>query len=366
MPDLPPRSIAVVLGTRPEIVKLGIIVGLLGEACFLVHTGQHYDANLSQVFFDEMALPDPEVHLGIGGAGRGRQIGEAVSALDEVLRNRRPLAVVAQGDTNTTAAAAIAANATETPMVHVEAGLRSFDRRMPEEHNRTVADHLSDLLLAPTEVSRGNLHREGIDDTRVVVTGNTVVEAVDHLMPDAAERSAILADHGLDPAGFVLSTFHRPENVDDPERFASILDALAELPVPVLLPLHPRSVARAHAFGLSDRLGRIRVTEPIGYRRFLALGAESALLVSDSGGVQEEVSVYKRPVVVVRRSTERPEVIGTFAERVEPGPAVVELASKWLADLDAVHERLAATPSPYGDGSASARSVEAISTLVAS
>jgi UDP-N-acetylglucosamine 2-epimerase (non-hydrolysing) len=365
LPPLPPKSMAVVLGTRPEIIKLGEIIRRLGEAVLLVHTGQHYDAGLSEVFFTQLGLGEPDVRLTIGGARRGRQIGDAITALDELFAERRPLAVVAQGDTNTTAAAAIAANATETPMVHVEAGLRSFDRRMPEEHNRVVADHLSDLLLAPTDTSCQNLLDEGISPSRIEITGNTVVEAVQLLLPGEGERRVVLDRFGVEPNRFVLTTFHRPENVDDADTFAAILEALGNLPLPVVLPLHPRSVARGEGFGLGSLLERLQVVEPIGYREFLALGAESALLVSDSGGVQEEVSVYKRPVIVVRRSTERPEVLGTFAERVEPGPKIGELANTWIDDLAGVHARLRLLPSPYGDGSASRRSVDAIVGMVA-
>jgi UDP-N-acetylglucosamine 2-epimerase (non-hydrolysing) len=361
---LPSRSIAVVLGTRPEIVKLAFVIRLLGDAAYIVHTGQHYDANLSGGFFEELELPAPAFHVGVGGASRGAQIGTAVAALDEHLAGHRPLAVVVQGDTNAVAAGAVAANAREVTLVHVEAGLRSFDRRMPEEHNRVITDHLADLCLAPTETSRGNLRQEGIPDDRIEVTGNTVVEAVRALLPPPGERSAILDAHGVEPRRFVVSTLHRPENVDDPDVFATILQELASLPVPVVLPLHPRSVARIEQHGLAHVLAKLTVIEPIGYREFLALGAESALLISDSGGVQEEASVYKRPVIVVRRSTERPEVIGTFAQRVLPGPDVSRQATALLDDLDAVHGRLAETPCPYGDGKASQRSVDAIVRLV--
>ena len=167
----------------------------------------------------------------------------------------------------------------------------------------------------------------------------------------------------MEAGRFVLATFHRPENVDDPDRFATILDQLAAIGMPVLLPLHPRSAARARDFGLSGRLERVRVTEPIGYIEFLGLGAESAFLVSDSGGVQEEVSVYKRSVIVVRRSTERPEVLGTFADLVEPG-AIGDVAHEWREDVEGLHARLADLPSPYGDGSASELTVKAIGELV--
>lgn len=364
MTELPDRSVAVVLGTRPEIVKLAGLVRLLGPAARVVYTGQHYDPELSGIFFDEFGMTRPDVHVGIGAERRGTQIGRATEGLDALFAEDRPLAIVVQGDTNTVAAGALAANAAEIPLVHVEAGLRSFDRRMPEEHNRVIADHLADRCLAATALNRDNLLAERIDDDRIVVTGNTVVEAVERLLPTESERATILERFEVPPGGFVLSTLHRPENVDDPENLSSILTELAAIPIPVLLPLHPRTVRRVEEFDLGPLLDRLTVVDPIGYRDFLALGAESAFLVSDSGGVQEEVSVYKRPVIVVRRSTERPEVLGTFAELVEPGPAITAIADDWLGRLDELHHELAAVPSPYGDASAPQRCVDAIVDLV--
>jgi len=361
--ELPPRSIAVVLGTRPEIIKLGHLIGLLGEAAAVVHTGQHYDWGLSAAFFEAFRLPEPVAVLGIGGETRGSQMGRVTAELDALLRELHPRAVVVQGDTNSAAGGALAANATETPLVHVESGLRSFDRRMPEEHNRVIADHLADMCLAPTETNRANLLTEGIPDERIVVTGNTVVEALHSLVPAKTARAGILAGYGVEPNRFVLTTFHRPENVDDPETLRVVLEQLAGLGLPVILPLHPRTRARLDD-GLLPVVERLTVVEPIGYTEFLGLAAESAMLISDSGGVQEEASVLKRPVLVVRRSTERPEVIGTFAERVEPGPAIGEKASSWLKDIEALHERLAVIPSPYGDGKASERSLAAIQALL--
>lgn len=351
-PTLLAGRVAVVLGTRPEIIKLGPLVQTLGSDASVVHTGQHFDAGLSQVFFDAFGLAPPDAHLGVGGSTRGVQIGRAVAALDELFASERPRAVVVQGDTNSALAGAIAANAREIPLVHVEAGLRSFDRRMPEEHNRVLADHLADLCCAPTEVNERNLRAEGIPDERILVTGNTIVEAVLSLLPEPEERARLLDSHGLTPSGFVLSTFHRPENVDDPDRLSTILHALSDLPLPVLLPLHPRTVDRLTRHGMTVPPGVV-VTEPIGYPEFLGLAQEAAVLVSDSGGIQEESSIVKRPVLVVRRSTERPEVLGTFAERREPGDDIAGVVSGWIDDLAAIHRRLAGIPSPYGDGSAS-------------
>jgi len=362
--DLPARSVAIVLGTRPEIIKLAHVIRLLGPAARVVHTGQHYDRGLSALFIEAFDLDEPDVHLRVGGQTRGSQIGSAVSALDEHLGDDRPIAVVVQGDTNTALAGAIAGNAREIPVMHVEAGLRSYDRRMPEEHNRVLIDHMGDLLFAPTQSAEKNLLEEGIPDSRIRVTGNTVVEAVLELLPDPNERIALLDQCGLEPGSYILSTFHRPENVDDPARFAVVLEQLVSLDFPVVLPLHPRSTARAAEHGMTGLLQGIHVVEPIGYREFLALGAESAFLISDSGGVQEEVSVYKRSVIVVRRSTERPEVLGTFAELVEPGPEISAIARHWGADIPGLHQRLAGLPSPYGDGTASDQIVKEIGALV--
>ena len=358
------RSVAVVLGTRPEIIKLAHIIRLLGPAARVMHTGQHYDPGLSGIFFHAFGLDDPVVRLEIGGRSRGAQVGEAITALDQHFAGDRPAVVVVQGDTNTTMAAALAANAREIPVVHVEAGLRSHDRAMPEEHNRVVTDHLADLLLAPTEVARSNLLSEGLPVERIVVTGNTVVEAVTSLLPTKEQRLSLLDRLGLTADGFVLSTFHRPENVDRPQTLAAILGELAGLGIPVVLPLHPRSRTRIEQHGLAPLLDKLIIVDPLGYRDFLSLLAECAVAVADSGGVQEEVSVLKRPVVVVRNSTERPEVIGTFAERVPPGPEIGTTVAAWLADLSAVHRRLAALPSPYGDGDASERTVTEIARLV--
>ena len=356
---------AVVLGTRPEIVKLGPVISSLGDRAVVVHTGQHWDASLSDVFLTQLGIPKPIRTLGIGGGSRGQQLGEGITLLDQPLDELRPAAVVVQGDTTSALAGALAANAREIPVVHVEAGLRSFDRAMPEEHNRVLVDAVADLCLAPTETSRQHLLAVGVPDERVVVTGNTVVDALRALLPDQHQRAEVLASLDLDPAGFVLSTFHRPENVDDPDVLAMVLDQLDALPLPVVLPVHPRLRARADAAGLTPRLDALHTVEPLDYVTFLALLAECALAVCDSGGVQEELSVLKRPGIVVRSSTERPEVLGTFTELVAPGPAIADAAAAVLDDLAAAHARLADLPSPYGDGDAGRRSADAIIDLVA-
>ncbi|MEU5130747.1 non-hydrolyzing UDP-N-acetylglucosamine 2-epimerase [Streptomyces mobaraensis] len=355
---LPRRSIAIVLGTRPELVKLTDLVRLLGPAAHLIHTGQHYDEDLSGRFLTELGLPEPTPLTGVGGKPRAVQISAALEQLDELFTAEPPLAVVVQGDTNAALAGALAANARGIPLVHVEAGLRSHDRNMPEEHNRVLIDRVADVLCAATEDNRANLLAEGLEDARIAVTGNTVVEAVRNQLPSSAERAALLDARGLTADGYVLATVHRPENTDDPAALRAILTELAALVAddrPVLLPLHPRTRARIEAAGLAALLAPLTVTAPLGYSEFLALARHAALLVSDSGGIQEECTVLGRPLVVVRRSTERPEAMTDFAELVAPGPAIGAAARRRLAEGPEGLARLAALPSPFGDGLASER-----------
>jgi len=356
-------SVAFVFGTRPEVVKLADLALRFGPSALLVNTGQHWDDAMSGSFLRDLGVGRPHHELGIGGLTRGEQIGLATTALSRLLERSRPDAVVVQGDTNSALAGALAANAVEVPLVHLEAGLRSFDRRMPEEHNRVLVDHLSNLCLAPTEVNATNLRNEQIGHERISVIGNTVIEAVRRLLPPPAVRARLLAEYGLEAGRFVLATIHRPENTDG-AALAAVIAALASVPAPVVLPMHPRTAVRIAARGLSPLLERLRVVEPLPYAPFLGLLAECGVAVSDSGGVQEEVSVLGRPVVVVRRSTERPEVFGKWAVLVEPGPAVVAAVAALWSDLPSVHARLAAERSPYGDGTTSIQAEAAISRLI--
>jgi UDP-N-acetylglucosamine 2-epimerase (non-hydrolysing) len=352
-------AVAMVFGTRPEVVKLAPVAWVLGPSAVTVHTGQHPATALEPLYAD-LGLGHPDVALEVARRPRGRQIGEAVAAVTDALQTLAPDIVVVQGDTNSTLAGALAADSLDLPVVHVEAGLRSFDRAMPEERNRIVVDHLAALLCAPTPTAAGHLRAEGIAAERIVITGNTVVDAARRCLPDEATRRAVCARVGVVPDGFVLATFHRPENVDDPGRLREILDALRSLPRPVLLPVHPRTVDRAADHGVTLDGDALRTIEPVGYREFLALEASSALVVSDSGGVQEEVSVLGRPAVIARTSTERPEVIGSFARLVDPGAAIGPAAREVLDDIDASHAALRDRTTPYGDGRAGEHTVAAI------
>ncbi|WP_316519678.1 non-hydrolyzing UDP-N-acetylglucosamine 2-epimerase [Kitasatospora brasiliensis] len=354
-------DVALVLGTRPEIVKLAGVARLLGPRARIVWSGQHWDPALTTSFFTQYGLPRPH-HLltGVGGEPRGRQIGRMVSALSDHLAAHPPAAVVVQGDTNTAAAGALAAHCAGIPVVHVEAGLRSFDPDMPEEANRRLIAPLADLHCAPTAIAAAHLLREGIEPDRVVITGNTVVEATLETLPSEAEAHRVMAGHAVTPGGYVLATIHRPENTDDAARLAQILDQLAALDLPVLLPLHPRTRAAVEAFGLRGPATRLRRIEPLDHAGFLALARHCRLLVSDSGGVQEECTVLKRPLVVVRNSTERPEAVQAgFARLARPGHELGRALRELLAD-ETVTERLGRLPSPYGTGQASTEIVAAL------
>ncbi|MFI8370036.1 non-hydrolyzing UDP-N-acetylglucosamine 2-epimerase [Streptomyces sp. NPDC085466] len=349
---------AVVLGTRPEVVKLAGVIHGLGTDAQVVHTGQHYDDSLSGGIFRGLGLPDPQVTIRrVGGLPRVQQMSSMIGQLGQAFETERPAVVVVQGDTNSAAAAAQAAHYLGIQVVHVEAGLRSNDRSMPEEINRRIIGVLADVHCAPTEGAAAQLRAEGVEPGRIHLTGNTVIEAVLASLPGAASRAAVLREYGLSPGGFVLATVHRPENTDDPERLEAILGELTRLGLPVLLPIHPRTAARARRYGLGRLLAGLRVVEPVDHATFLALAHGASLLVSDSGGVQEECTVLKRPLVVVRNNTERPEaMVHGFAVLAAAGPELGARARAMLED-SGLAARLAARPSPFGDGRASDRIV---------
>jgi UDP-N-acetylglucosamine 2-epimerase (non-hydrolysing) len=360
----PVGDIVVVLGTRPEIIKLAPVVRELGPRARLIWTGQHYDSTMAGIYFAGLGLPLPEDRLeGVGGERRGEQIVAVMAGLLERFDRRTPSAVMVQGDTNTTNASAQAAHYRSIPVVHVEAGLRSWDRAMPEEINRLVVGAVADLHCCATEGNADHLRRAGVAETAIVVTGNTVVDATLAQLPDLQAQDRLLASFGLDDGGFVLATIHRPENADDPDRLAAIVDALSALPWPVQIFLHPRTRQRISRFGLAERTRHLRVAGPVDHQTFLGLAARARILVSDSGGIQEEVTVLKKPLVVVRNSTERPEAIEAgFARLTQPsgiGAAVAAMATTEVAGV------LASLPCPFGDGRAGPRIAAATLALVA-
>lgn len=351
-------KLAIVLGTRPEILKLTPVI----RACqrrdldfSLIHTGQHYSEGLDEIFFETLDLPTPDHDLGVGSSSHAEQTGRMLIELAALFDEEDFDVAVVQGDTNTVLAGALAASKLDTELAHVEAGLRSFDWQMPEEINRRLTDHVSEYLFAPTEDARRNLHEEGLPDERIFVTGNTIVDTVLGNRDLAANQSTVLEETGIGEEPFILLTVHRAENVDDPDRFAGILDGVsrfaAEREATVLYPVHPRAQKQLEAFDLMLPT-EIQPLEPLGYLKFLALEDAASLVFTDSGGVQEEACILGTPCVTVRDSTERPETIDNGANVLagtDPG--------RILESARAMHRSTGDWDNPFGDGEAGERIV---------
>lgn len=350
------HEIAIIVGTRPEAIKLAPLADLLRPHCAVIHTNQHRSAGMSGHLLPDWALPGDLDRI----ASRGQLLGHAIATLDELLRTRRPGAVIVQGDTTSALAGALAANAADIPLVHVEAGLRSYDRRMPEEHNRIMIDHLADLCCAPTEQSRDNLIDEGIPPGRIAVTGNTIVDAVIRAMPDGQRQTEVLQQIGVASRQYILATLHRPENTDNPAALVTILERLISTGMPVVLPLHHRAQRRMSTTGLMTLAGRIRTTGPLDHSVLLTLIRHSALVVSDSGGVQEEATILRRPIMIVRRSNERLETEQDLGTRVGVKGLTADVIRDRFDKTPATPDCSADTTTPYGDGTASQQIVRAI------
>ncbi len=344
--------IAIVLGTRPEIIKMSPII----RECeardldyFILHSGQHYSYDMDRAFFEDLELPEPKYNLDVGSGTHAGQTAKILTGIEDVLAKEEPDIVLVQGDTNTVMAGALAAAKLHIRVGHVEAGLRSFDRTMPEEINRVVADHVSDYLFAPTETARRYLQNEGIDENKIMVTGNTIVDAVFQNREISEAKSDVLDILGLEPREYFLVTSHRQENVDSPERLKSIIAGLEaihqEYSLPVIFPMHPRTRKMVERFGMA--LDGISAMEPVGFLEFLQLEANARLVLTDSGGVQEETCILGVPCVTLRRNTERPETI-------EVGGNV--LAGTGTAEILAAAREMLSRPggweNPYGDGTA--------------
>jgi UDP-N-acetylglucosamine 2-epimerase (non-hydrolysing)/UDP-GlcNAc3NAcA epimerase len=352
-----------VIGNRPQFVKAAAVSGQLRQKHdeLLVHTGQHHDDELSAIFVRELGIPPPDRELGIHGGSNTSQISRMLDSLAPLLEEVEPELVLVYGDTNSTLAGALAAARHELPVAHVEAGMRSFDRTMPEELNRVLTDHLSSLLLCPSQTAVDNLAREHAAG-RVRLVGDVMVDVARTFAPLARERVDVLEAYGVEPGAYLLATAHRAGNVDDPRRLERLVELLREMPLPVLLPLHPRTGARLDAAGLRGRLdgaGPVRLVPPLGYLDFTALLSHARAVLTDSGGVQKEAYLAAVPCVTLRDRTE-------WVETVEEG---------WntLVDLDAdaarvalERERPAAHPPLYGDGHAAERVAEADSSAHAS
>jgi UDP-N-acetylglucosamine 2-epimerase (non-hydrolysing) len=356
------KAVMIVAGTRPEIIKMAPIVRALQKKKIplkFVHCGQHYDYNMVQQFIEDLELPPPDHTFKVKAYSPGVQTAQIMMHMDELLEKTSPSLVLVEGDTNSVLATALAANKQGIPTGHVEAGLRSFDLRMPEEHNRRLTDHISEYLFAPTVRAQANLKRENVWG-KIYVTGNTVIDAVLQHLPIAEKKSKVLKR--IHFKEFALATAHRAENVDDLSVLRNFIEAFAEAPLPVVYPMHPRTQKRLRQNSLYskvEKLENIQILPPLGYLDFLVLMRESELIITDSGGIQEEATAsgIRKPVLVIRLSTERPEAVETgFAKVVGTKKRDI------LKAIEATLDNLGKLPetSPFGDGDAAEKIVDII------
>jgi UDP-N-acetylglucosamine 2-epimerase (non-hydrolysing) len=349
------KKVLHIVGARPNFMKVAPIHRAISERgalqqC-LVHTGQHYDVKMSDVFFTDLGMPAPDIHLGIGSGSHAEQTAKVMIELEKVFLAQKPDLVSVVGDVNSTLAAALVAVKMHIPIAHVEAGLRTFDNRMPEEVNRILTDRISDLLLTPSADADANLIREGLEPSRIRLVGNVMIDSLLGAR-DKALKLSTLKDLGLSPRAYAVCTLHRASNVDDPKVLSGLLSALAHVAqrLPVVFPVHPRTRKRLADLGLGPTLERtpgLRLVEPMGYLEFLALTSQARLVFTDSGGLQEETTVLGIPCLTVRENTERPITVDVGTNLVVgTDPVRIQQAADRIIDG---HEKKGRVPD-YWDG----------------
>lgn len=358
-------KIAIILGTRPEIIKLApVIKGAhkRGLEYYVLHTGQHYDFLLDEKIFVDLEIPKPNYNLGLGGTPYRMQIGNMIKEIIDALTKDLPDVVIVQGDTNSVLAGALAANKLGITLVHLEAGLRCHDLDMFEETNRIMTDHISDLLFAPTEEAVNYLKEEGIPESRIYLTGNTVVDSLLENIELSKKKSKIIDELGLSRSGYILVTAHRAENVDIESRFRDILTGLnlvaEKTGLPIIYSMHPRAKKRLEEFGILVPK-TIRIIGSLGYLDFIELESNAKIIITDSGGLQEEACILKIPCVTIRDNTERPETI-KLGVNILAGTKPEDLLR---CAIEMLGKNLKDAPSPYGDGDAAKKTLDIISTL---
>jgi len=356
-----------IVGTRPELIKITSVIEALSarsHEAILVHSGQHYNGNMSDQFIEELGLPRPALTMRVGSGSHGEQTGKALMGSERAIKRFKPDAVIAQGDTNTALSAALASIKMKIPFGHVEAGLRSYDREMPEEINRIIIDHISNLLFAPTYKSATTLLSEGIPEHQIFVTGNTIVDVCLRFSQVATKKSRIIERLNLNNhQNLAVVTAHRPENVDSQERLNGIVTALLRLTeCTFIFPVHPRALKRLRQFGLMKKLRKAKhivLTDPLSYIDLLSILMESKLVLTDSGGIQEEAVTLHVPCLTMRLNTERPETIdvgANFLVGTEPNK-IMRFTNKILEDKEFA-ARMRAAPNPFGEGRAGEKIVE--------
>lgn len=358
-------KVLTVVGARPQFIKAAPVTAALqaaGHKEYMIHTGQHYDHTMSQIFFDELGISQPEINLGIGSGSHGWQTGQMLARLEEHIYTQKPEWVLVYGDTNSTLAGALAAVKLHVPIAHVESGLRSFNRSMPEEHNRVLTDHCADILFCPTQTAVNNLTYEGITDG-VHLVGDTMYDAVLSFMNIAEQRSVILQSLRLAPNQYLLATVHRPYNTDDPDHLREILSAFASCGEPVIFPVHPRTRVRMADAGLLADFKNARhlhFVEPLGYLDMLTLEKNARMILTDSGGIQKEAYFFGVPCITLRPETE-------WVETVESGwnQVVGTDKTRILAAIESQRQPSGDLRQLFGDGKSAQRIVQ-IMTDVAS
>lgn len=355
---------AVILGTRPEIIKMSPVIRELrrrGADYIIIHTNQHYSYEMDQIFFEALELPVPDFNLNIGSGTHGEQTGKMITKIEEILIKCHPDVVLVQGDTNTVLAGALAAAKLGIIVGHVEAGLRSYDRTMPEELNRIVTDHISNHLFVPTENAKDNLIREGISQEKIFVTGNTIVDAVYQNLEISGKKESILKELGIEGT-YILITSHRQENVDNRNNLENILNALSLISDKtgyiLVYPVHPRTQMRLKEFGFYEKatsIPNLKLINPVGFFEFLQLESCAKLILTDSGGIQEEACILNTPCVTLRENTERPETIAAGANMLA-GTDSDRIFECVIESLD----KKCKWNNPFGDGAAAEKIIDII------
>ncbi len=360
-------KIATIVGARPQFIKAAVVSRHLRERSgvreVLLHTGQHYDDNLSKVFFEDLGIPPPDHGLEIGSLDHGAQTGRMLEGIERILQSEKPGWVVVYGDTNSTLAGALAAAKLQIPVAHVESGLRSFDRRMPEEINRVLTDHVSEMLFVPTEGAVANLKNEGIEGDKVRLVGDVMYDAALYYCDRAEKLGRQPADYDLRRGGYVLATVHRAENTDQDARLRSIMDGLGLLArdVPVIVPLHPRTRAALARIGFElDSIANLRFTEPLNYLDMVNMERHAALIATDSGGVQKEAFFYQVPCATLRDRTEWTELVELGWNRLVPPTNAERIAAGLRAALADSRPPETDVAGMYGGGRAGGRIAEAL------
>lgn len=358
------RHVILVAGARPNFMKVAPVLAEFRKGgdfrASLVHTGQHYDAQMSDVFFEQLGIPAPDAHLGAGGGSHGAQTARVLESFEKYLLQLpdRPSGAMVAGDVNSTIACALAAVKLQIPVAHIESGLRSFDRAMPEEINRVLTDAISEVLLVSEPSGQENLRREGIPDSRVHFVGNVMIDTLVQQLP-LARALGMAASMGLPAHNYALVTLHRPSNVDEPSRLAELVALLHRVAarLPVVFPVHPRTRQRLTEGGIANADPRLRLVEPLPYREMLSLQSEAKVVITDSGGIQEETSYLGVPCLTLRGNTERPATITLGTNTLVPG-ALSEV-DRLLGEIESGSYRKG-SPIPGWDGRASERIVSAI------